>query len=118
MSTVEDDVAAGGTGQGIWANQLDAVIGSRVPIFAKLKRVAGPLERELGEDFADPAIASRIAEENEIRAAYVVLSHVGVVFDGKVATVVTSPFIGEAFQIGISPRTNRWVPGLACAANT
>src|SRR5438132_274642 len=78
----------------------------------------GPLERQLREYLADPSVAAGIAEEDQVAAADVVFGDGGIVLDRQFATEVTMPFVGEAFQVGLSPSLNGGVPGLASAANT
>ena len=89
VAAVEDDVVILRAGQGIGADELHAVIGGGVAFFAELERVAGPLERELREDFVDPRIAAGIAEEEEVEVAvaHVFFGDVGIVPDGEVAAL-------------------------------
>ena len=75
--------------------------------------VARPDQWEPGQDFPDPTINPRIAEEDQVRSAHILFRHVAVILHGQVAAVVTPPLIGEAPQARLGPGPDGRVPGPA-----
>ncbi len=118
VSAVQHHIATIGSRQWIGMDQLYAVLGGRVLHRPHLQCVLSPCDRKLWQDIVDPAIAARVAKEDQVESTHVVLGHFGIVFDRQVTSVVSPPFVRKPPQVRFSPRCNLGVPRLTRTADT
>src|SRR5690348_17731876 len=88
-----------------------------IAFFAKLNLLACPADWQLRQHLGDPAVATGVAEQDQVTATHVLLRDRGIVLDGKLAAEVAAPFVSEALEAGVGPRLHRRVPRLPRAAD-
>src|SRR5436190_21086880 len=104
MAAVEDDVPllAASVRQWIRIDECRQVLRCRILLAGDDQLGLGPANRQLGQDFADPRIAARVAEQNQVVCPHVVTRDILVVLDRQLTAEVAVPFVGEPLEAGLS----------------
>src|SRR5262245_38529986 len=94
------------------------MVGGRIALCAPLESIRVPAKRQRRKRFLQPEVAAGIAKEDQVIAAGVFRSHLGIVLDGQFAAEIAVPLISKAAQTGVRPGLDLPAPGLPCAAYT
>src|ERR1043166_3984181 len=93
------------------ANKCGSVVCSRVARVPKSELLLVPSDGQLRQSLANPKIASRIAEKDQVVHLEIIFGDFLVVLDFQVSPKVPAPFIGKTLQVRFGPGLNGWIPG-------
>src|SRR5262249_44477951 len=99
------------------ADERGDVVGSGPGLPPHPELLAGPRERQLRKRLRDPAIASRVPEEDEVAVAEILGRDVRVVLDRELSPEPDPPLVREASEVRVGPFLDLLVPRLARPAH-